>query len=238
MSRGDAVLAPLPADEWAEAHYDTFGALLGLAGPDVPRAGSGERFDPMNFDVVGVLVRSPGLAKRFLAFNAYLLQRSVLPARVRELRILRVAHRRRSAYEWAEHVAIGRGLGITDDEIAALVAGNEAFDGADRLVLDATDVLLTGRPLAPDTWSRLVDEFGVEAAMDVLFVAGTYQMLAAAFDTWGLTPKAAVRCPRRRRAAPRPAVAGGGQRICERNNFVRSSRWIGKKCSGVPTSTI
>jgi alkylhydroperoxidase family enzyme len=183
-----AGLAPLRADEWADAHYDAFGALLGLAGDDVPRAGSGRRFDPLNFDVVGVLVRNPALAKVFLAFNAYLLQRSPLPARVRELCILRVAHERRNAYEWAEHVTIGRGLGITDEEMDALTAGNDAFGGVDRLVLEATDELLAGRSLPSDMWTELVAELGLEAAMDLIFVAGTYQMLAAAFDTWGLTP--------------------------------------------------
>jgi alkylhydroperoxidase family enzyme len=184
----DAGLAPLRADEWGDAQYDAFGALLGLAADDVPRAGSGRRFDPLHFDVVGVLVRSPGLAKVFLAFNAYLLQRSPLPARVRELCILRVAHQRRNAYEWAEHVTIGRGLGITDEEMDALAGGNDAFGGVDRLVLEATDELLAGHPLPSAMWDRLVAELGVEAAMDLLFVAGTYQMLAAAFDTWGLTP--------------------------------------------------
>jgi alkylhydroperoxidase family enzyme len=183
-------LAPLRADEWEDAHYDAFGALLGLSGTDVPRAGSGRRFDPLRFDVVGVLVRSPGLAQRFLAFNAYLLRASALPARARELCILRVAHRRQSAYEWAEHVVIAEGLGVDEGAVAALVQGNGAFEGVDRLVLEATDELLAGAPLAPATWSRVVDELGVESAIDLLFVVGTYDMLAKAFGTWGLTPAA------------------------------------------------
>ena len=60
------MLTPLPAEEWGEAEYEAYGALLGLPGDKVPRAGSGHRYDPLHFDVVGVLVRHPALARRFL----------------------------------------------------------------------------------------------------------------------------------------------------------------------------
>ena len=184
-----ASFGALMADEWGDAEYEAFGALLGLPGEQVPRAGSGHRFDPLNFSVVGHMVRNTALARSFFRFNSYLLQRSPLDARLREMAILRVALRRRAAYEWGQHVKSARANGMTDAELGALISGNDGFTGADRLVLEATDALLENGKLDPSTWAALLDEVGVESGMDLIFVVGTYAMLAMAFDTWGLVPE-------------------------------------------------
>ncbi len=185
---GNSVLPPLPADEWGDAEYEAFGQLLGVPGDRVPRAGSGHRLDPANFEVIGVLVRHPELAKVFLRFNGLLLQRTSLSARLRELVILRVALHDRSAFEWAEHVKAARDAGITDSEVEALVRGGDGFEGDDRSALDATDELIGSGRLTPDSWSRIDADLGTHAAMELVFLVGTYRMLATAFATWGLTP--------------------------------------------------
>ena len=69
-----------------------------------------------------------------------------------------------------------------------LAAGNDGFDGDDLLVLEATDELLVAGRAAPETWQRLVDELGTHQAMELIFVVGTYAMLAMACDTWALVP--------------------------------------------------
>ena len=38
------------------------------------------------------------------------------------------------------------------------------------------------------TWQRLVDALGTHQAMELIFVVGTYAMLAMACDTWALVP--------------------------------------------------
>ncbi len=180
--------AALAADSWGEAEYEAFGALLGVPGEKVPRAGSGHRYDPLNFDIMGQLVRNPELARCFLTFNSYLLFRAALSSRLRELVVLRVAHRQRCGYEWAQHVKAAHEAGITDEEIQRLAVGNDGFEGPDRLVLDATDELLDTGRIAPGTWAAMLDELGVHEAMDLIFCVGTYAMLATVFETWGFTP--------------------------------------------------
>jgi 4-carboxymuconolactone decarboxylase len=78
--------------------------------------------------------------------------------------------------------------GVPDDDIARLSRGNSEFDGADRLVLEATDELIATHRAEPATWQRLVDELGTHQAMELIFAVGTYAMLAMAFETWGLEP--------------------------------------------------
>jgi 4-carboxymuconolactone decarboxylase len=184
------LLPPLTADEWTDDEYAAVGALFGIAGDEVPRAGSGHPRDPLKFDILGVLARHPDMARVFLNYNAFLLQRGELPLRLRELAILRLAHKRRSAFFWGEHVRIATAGGLSDDDIAGLGRGNDEFDGLDRLVLEATDQLLADGRAQPAMWKRLVEQLGTHQAMEVIFVVGTYGMLAMACDTWKLLPPA------------------------------------------------
>ena len=182
------LLTPLTAEEWGDDEYAAVGALMGIPGEDVPRAGSGETRDPLNFDIIGVLARHPKMARKFLGYNAYLLQRGELPLRLRELAVLRLAHARRSSFFWGEHVRVAKAGGLSGDDIARLARGNAEFDGVDRLVLETTDELLANGRATPTAWRRLVDELGTHQAMELIFVVGTYAMLAMACDTWRLVP--------------------------------------------------
>ena len=156
-------LPPLPAEAWGEAEYAAFGALLGIPGDKVPRAGSGDARDPLQFDIIGLLVRHPKMARAFLTFNGFLLQRGELPARLRELTILRVAHTLRSAYEWGQHVKMAAAQWHFRGRHHAPTHGNDGFEGADRLVLDATDELLANGHARWETWQALAETLGERA---------------------------------------------------------------------------
>src|SRR3954447_12269872 len=158
------LLKPLAVDDWGDDEYAAVGALFGLPGDEIPRAGSGQPRDPSKFDILGVLARHPAMAREFLAYNAFLLQRGELPLRLRELAILRLAHARRSAFFWGEHVRVATAGGLSEDDIAALARGNDEFGGVDRLVLEATDEFLADGRARPATWNRLVKELGTHEA--------------------------------------------------------------------------
>jgi 4-carboxymuconolactone decarboxylase len=185
----DLTLPPLRPEDWGEPEYDAYGSLLGIPGERVPRAGSGHRYDPLNFSVVGTFMHHPELAKNFLAFNNYQLQRGSLSVRWRELAILRVAHLRQSAYEWGQHVRMALEGDITTDEIDQLARGNDGFEGIDRLILEATDELLTDGRIGDVVLGRINDSLDTRQVMDLVFIVGTYNMLAMAFDTWRLVPE-------------------------------------------------
>ena len=182
------LLPPLSQDEWGDDEYAAVGALFGVPADDVPRAGSGDARDPMNFDILGVLGRHPKMAREFMTYNAFLLQRGELPLRLRELAILRLANVRRSVFFWGEHVRVATAGGLPEADITRLAAGNDGFDGNDRLVLEATDDLLADGRATPEMWRRLVEQLGTHQAMELIFVVGTYAMLAMACDTWALVP--------------------------------------------------
>lgn len=167
-------LQPLPADQWDEA---TQQALSVMRGADTNNA-------------LSTLAHHPALAKAFLRFNVHLLTSSTLPARIRELAILRVAHRRQCAYEWSHHVRMAKDEGITDDEIAALQrfgdGSAEDFDTFDRAVITGVDELEEKSELSDRTWAALGERLSDQQRMDFVFTVGCYALLAMAFNTFGI----------------------------------------------------
>lgn len=167
-------LQPLPADQWDEA---TQQALSVMRGADTNNA-------------LSTLAHHPALAKAFLRFNVHLLTSSTLPARIRELAILRVAHRRQCAYEWSHHVRMAKDEGITDDQIAALQrfgdGSAEDFDTFDRAVITGVDELEEKSELSDRTWAALGERLSDQQRMDFVFTVGCYALLAMAFNTFGI----------------------------------------------------
>lgn len=167
---------PLPPEKWDEA---VEGALAVMLPP--------ERRNPRDAsNVLSTLVNHPVLTKAFLKFNVHLLFSSTLPSRIRELAILRVAHRRKCAYEWTHHVDLARREGITDAEIDAVRRGDGPFDEFDRAVLTGVDELDEQSQLSDETWATLGTRLDDRQRMDYVFTVGSYTMLAMALNTFGV----------------------------------------------------
>src|ERR1700694_1352900 len=75
------------------------------------------RRDGHVYNIFATLARHPQLLKRWLVFGGHVLGKSTLPAREREIAILRMGWLCRAEYEWGHHVAIGKQVGLTDDDI-------------------------------------------------------------------------------------------------------------------------
>ena len=171
-------LAPLPADQWDDAVDHALAQTL-----------PAERRNPAGAgNALATLVRHPKLTRAFLRFNGYLLDGSTLPARLRELAILRVAHRRGCRYEWVHHVELAKRAGLTDDEITAVQNGEPAHE-FDRTVLNAVDELEEKSRLSDATWAALSESLDERQRMDLVFTVGCYGLLAMAFNTFGVAPE-------------------------------------------------
>ncbi len=88
----------------------------------------GER-NKVNGEVVNifrVLMQNPKLARSWSRFAGYILGGQSLPARDREILILRIGWLNQAPYEWEQHVRIGKAAGLTDDEIDRISKGPKA----------------------------------------------------------------------------------------------------------------
>jgi 4-carboxymuconolactone decarboxylase len=173
-------LQPFPADQWDEA---TQQALSAMRGADTNNA-------------LSTLAHHPALAKAFLRFNVHLLTSSTLPPRIRELAILRVAHRRQCAYEWSHHVRMAKDEGITEDQIAAVQrfgdGSTEDFNAFDHAVITGVDELDEKSALSDETWAALGERLNDQQRMDYVFTVGCYALLAMAFNTFGIQVEHAI----------------------------------------------
>ena len=141
---------------------------------------------PLN--IFATFANHPKLLKRWSVVANHALFKTTLPARERELLILRTGFRCRSDYEWGQHVGIAREAELTDDEIARVAAGPdaEAWSRADRALLQAADELHDDQVVADATWDELSLDWDTEQLMDIVFTVGIYTQIAMALRSFGV----------------------------------------------------
>jgi len=140
-------------------------------------------------NIFRTLVREPKAMKGFMGWGNYILsRRNGLPAREREIVILRVGFLCRSGYEWTQHVPIGKQAGLTDEEVARIKAGPDApgWSAADAALIRAADELHHDQFITDATWKALDAHFSDKQKMDVVFSAGQYTQVSMMLNSFGV----------------------------------------------------
>ena len=139
-------------------------------------------------NIYSTLARHPKLLKRWSVFGTHVLYKSTLPARERELLILRTGWLCRSEYEWGQHMPMARGCGITDEEINRVKEGPDAvgWDQPDVALLRAVDELLGDAFIGDSTWQMLSERFDTRQLIDIIFTVGQYHLVSMALNTLGV----------------------------------------------------
>ena len=142
---------------------------------------------PAIFTTLG---RTRGLFWGWLHFAGRLMPGGRLPRRESELVILRVATLAGSDYELAHHRRLGTRAGLSPDEIDRVAQGPETagWSERERLLLRATDELHHDRDLSDETWTELCDHLDDRRRIELLLLAGHYEMLATTLHTLRLRP--------------------------------------------------
>ena len=132
--------------------------------------------------------------KRWLPFGGWLLVRGVLPARDRELLILRTAWNCRAEYEWGHHVELARPAGISDEEIERISVGPEApgWDPFDATLLQAADELHADARISDATWEALAARYDEQPLIELLMVVGQYHLVSFFLNSTGVPREAGV----------------------------------------------
>jgi alkylhydroperoxidase family enzyme len=138
-------------------------------------------------NIFATLVRYPGLYRRWMPFAGKLLA-GKLPARDRELLILRSAWRCASSYEWGQHVRLAKQTGISDEEIARIATGPDApgWEPLDRALLSAVDELHDDACVTDATWATLASRYDERQMIELPMLVGQYHMLAFALNSLGV----------------------------------------------------
>jgi alkylhydroperoxidase family enzyme len=173
-------IPPLPPDEWD----DRLRAIL--------EATPGGTEEPMH--IFATLARAPDLFRRWMGFGGALLYGS-LPSRLSELVILRTAYRFDGFYEWAQHVEMGQGRGVTLEEMEALGGDEAALDAVDwppleRAALRAVDETREHGAVGDATWAELAAHLDDAGLIELLMLIAHYLMLTTVLRSLRMQPEA------------------------------------------------
>jgi 4-carboxymuconolactone decarboxylase len=177
---------PLPLAEWADEELAFLRGNLARADHYL----SGDPDAPPLPAILGLFARHPRVAGPWLGFNGSLLEDGTLPARDRELLILRVAVRTKCRYEWEQHRSIAASAGLSDEEIAAIGDndGISAWTQRDQSLLLAADQLIGEHTIDDTGWAQLARHFDERQLLEICFVIGSYTCLAMVLNAAGLAP--------------------------------------------------
>jgi AhpD family alkylhydroperoxidase len=127
-----------------------------------------------------MLLNSPPVAQGWLNLLTAVRQQCVLPAKYRELTILRVAIINRADYEYTSHVPIAMKEGITQAQIDALDdwQQSKAFDAAERAVLAYTDAMTKEVHVPDDAFEPLRPHFNTRELTELTATIAAYNLVS------------------------------------------------------------
>jgi alkylhydroperoxidase family enzyme len=146
---------------------------------------------PLN--IFGTLAHHPLLLRRYLALGGVFLRFGELPARVREIVILRVAWWTGSVYEFGQHTRIGLEAGLGREEIGRLARpGAGGWAAPDAVLLAMVEELHSADRVGDETWRELAARFSESELLELLALAGFYRMTAGLLNSAGVEPEPGV----------------------------------------------
>jgi alkylhydroperoxidase family enzyme len=170
----EARIPPLRPDQWTpelRKRFDPDGSGRGAA------------------NVFVTFVRNPPADRLRGPVNQHILNATTLSARQRELLLMRIGVLCRSEYEWAAHSRSGRRAGMSDADVARIVAGPDSGSGGDPIetaLLRATDELYRSDRVSDDTWSALAKGLEAKQLLDMLIAVGGYRATSMAINSAGV----------------------------------------------------
>src|SRR5260370_209352 len=101
-----------------------------------------------------------------------------LPAKLRELAILRTGIVGESRFEYSQHLKVARMAGVAEDKLIAIKGWvtSDKFADAERAVMQATDELVGRNLVEDDTFAALKSHLPDEQIMELFYVIGLWRM--------------------------------------------------------------
>ncbi|MET1757177.1 carboxymuconolactone decarboxylase family protein [Novosphingobium sp. RD2P27] len=171
ITGGPERLPGLSAEHLDARHHAAIDRL-GVLYPD----GTGEPLDSF----YAMLAHSPDLFAGFMDLGVAIALNCALPARWREMLILRTGWLCGAPYQWGEHVLAARRAGLRDDEIERVTLGAAAdgWNACERALLRAAEQLHARAMIDDETWEDLARFLDERQLLEVPLVVGHYHTTA------------------------------------------------------------
>jgi alkylhydroperoxidase family enzyme len=134
-----------------------------------------------------VLVHSPEAFRNFSRLGTWIRNTSTLDGRLREMAILQVGYLTRNAYEYTHHIDIGRGFGVTDDDIRAIAAETagepSGLGEVERAVLRLAREMTTDIAASEAAFESVRRHLSNEHLIDLLMTIAFYNLVVRLIAT-------------------------------------------------------
>jgi len=139
-------------------------------------------------NIFKTIARYPKLMKNWYPFFFHAVSGSRLPARDREIVILRIGWLCQSEYEWSQHAAAAKEVGFSDEEITRITKGPnaEGWNEFEKTLLQAVDELYIDAFISDETWKVLSEKYNERKLMDLIFTVGEYNLVSMFLNTIGV----------------------------------------------------
>ncbi len=139
---------------------------------------------PLN--IFGMLGHHPKLLKRFNLLGGFLLNKGLVPAREREIVILRIGWRAQAVYEFGQHTIIGKNEGLSDDEIAGIAGADHTWSARDAALIAMADDLADDDCVSDATWAALAADWASDQIIELIVTAGFYRLVSGFLNSTGV----------------------------------------------------
>jgi AhpD family alkylhydroperoxidase len=133
-----------------------------------------------------MFAHAPAVGAATLRLVFALLTETGLDPKLRELVILRVAQRCDCQYAWVQHVAIARGIGVGETQIAALECGetpSALFGEPVSAVFALADEVLANCHATNHTFALVRKLFSPRKVVELLLLIGYFRMICGMMTT-------------------------------------------------------
>ncbi len=179
---------PLLPPDWNEEILDALGAFPGSLN-FVMGKWAEQSEDQRGLNTLGMFAHYPELAKAFMTLNSHVAANSSLPVRERELLILRTSWLVKSEYEFVQHLILGRRAGLSEAELERIQLGPKAegWSSDDAELISVADDLYHHTRVSDATFAKLATRFSNKEIMDMIFLVGSYTVLAMGVGSFDIT---------------------------------------------------
>lgn len=141
---------------------------------------------PSPANIFNMMAHAETCLKPVMKLGGTLLGKLDLDPCLRELCLLQAVKVAGGEYEWLQHVPIALDLGATEQQIAALEAGEDhhaSFDALQRSALVFTRELVANGKASPAALAELRKHLPDRQVVELILMAGFYTMLARLTET-------------------------------------------------------
>jgi len=142
-----------------------------------------EGLPPLN--VFRMMARAPASFQPLVEFALSILLRSELPARDREIAVLRVAQATRAEYEWVQHVALAKRVGVRQQEIDCIADARPVtgLDATGNLLCRVADEISRDVRLSDEALAQIIERYGERQATELILCCAYFNMLSRILES-------------------------------------------------------